>query len=150
MLPLTHHLILHNINYAKLWMNSSNVPFCNLYNRKCDFSPLRAAWRPDFFVMGLCSTFALRHAGQLQAGTQDSWCLLPRAARQSAGAMLAVLRACRPAALACAVPGRRAGASVRLVVWPRNFGSDLPRLPRAGVFGWRRGPNCPCGPLRWI
>ena len=33
-------------------MNSSNVPFCNLYNRKCDFSPLRAAWGPDFFVMG--------------------------------------------------------------------------------------------------
>ena len=67
-------------------MNLSNAPFCNLYNRKCDFSPLRAAWRPDFFVMGLCSPFALRYAGRLQAGTQDSWCLLPRAA----------LRACLP------------------------------------------------------
>ena len=78
-------------------MNSSNVPFCNLYNRKCDFSPLRAAWRPDFFVMSLCSPFALRYAGQLQAGAQDSRCLLTRAARQSAGAMLAVLRACWPA-----------------------------------------------------
>lgn len=42
----------HSINYAKLRVNSSNAPFCNLYNRKCDFSPLRAAWRPDFFVMG--------------------------------------------------------------------------------------------------
>ena len=48
------------------------------------------------------------------------------------------------------VPGRRSGASVQLLVWPRNFGRDLPRLPCAGVFGWRRGPNCPCGPLRWI
>lgn len=67
-------------------MNSSNTPFCNLYNRKCDFSPLRAACRPDFFVMGLCSPFALRYAGQLQAGAQDSQRLLPRAA----------LRACLP------------------------------------------------------
>ena len=106
-------------------MNSSNAPFGNLYNRKCDFSHLRAAWRHDFFVMGLCSPFALRYAGQLQAGAQDSRCLLPRAARQSAGAMLAVLRACWPAApqrLVCAVPGRRSGASVQLLVWPRNFG----------------------------
>ena len=62
-------------------------PFCNLYNRKCDFSPLRAAWRPDFFVMGLCSPFALRYAGRLQAGAQDSQRLLPRGA----------LRACWPA-----------------------------------------------------
>lgn len=77
---LLRSVILHNINYAKLWMNSSNAPFCNLYNRKCDFSPLRAAWRPDFFVMGLCRPFALRYAGQFQAGAQDSWCLLPRAA----------------------------------------------------------------------
>ena len=108
-------------------MNSSNAPFCNLYNRKCDFSPLRAAWGPDFFVIGLCSPFALRYAGQLQAGAQDSWCSLPRAA----------LRACLPAqcwrfcvrallchapALVCAVPGSRFGASVQLLVWPRNFG----------------------------
>ena len=56
---------------------------------------------------------------------------------------------CHAAALVCAVPGRRSGASVRLLVWPRNFGRDLPRLPCAGVFGWRRGPNCPCGPFRW-
>ena len=62
-------------------MNSSNAPFCNLYNRKCDFSPLRAAWHPDFFVMGLCSPLALRYAGQLQAGAQESWCLLYRALR---------------------------------------------------------------------
>jgi hypothetical protein len=67
-------------------MNSSNPPFCNLYNRKCDSGLLRAAWRPDFFVMSLCSPFALRYAGQLQAGAQDSWCLLP----------LAALRACLP------------------------------------------------------
>ena len=67
-------------------MNSSNTPFCNLYNRKCDFSAMRAAWRHDFFVMGLCSPFALRYAGQLQAGAQDSQRLLPRAA----------LRACLP------------------------------------------------------
>ncbi len=90
-------------------MDSSNAPFCNLYNRKCDFSPSRAAWHPDFFVMGLCSPFALRYAGQLQAGAQDSRCLLPRAARQSAGAMLAVLRACWPAA-------RSAGVRC---VWPQ-------------------------------
>lgn len=110
-------------------MNSSNVPFCNLYNRKCDFSPLRAAWRPDFFVMGLCSPFALRYAGQLQAGAQDSWCLLPRAALRDCLPVQcwrfcasACLLACHAAALVCAVPGRRSGVSVRLLVWPRNFG----------------------------
>ncbi len=92
-------------------MDSSNAPFCNLYNRKCDFSPLRAAWRPDFFVMGLCSPFALRYAGRLQAGAQASWCSLPRscAARLSPGVMLAVLRACWPAARSAGV--RR--------VWPQ-------------------------------
>lgn len=55
---------------------------------------LRVASRPDFFVMGLCCPFALRYAGQLQVGAQDCWCLLPRAAYLSPGAMLAVLRAC--------------------------------------------------------
>lgn len=103
--------ILHNINYAKLWMNLSNAPFCNLYNRKYDFSPLRAAWRPDFFVMGLCSPFALRYAGRLQAGTQDSWCLLPRAA----------LRACLPVQcwrfyVPAGLPRRSAGVCS---VWPQ-------------------------------
>ena len=53
------------------------------------------------------------------------------------------------AALVCAVSGRRSGASVQLLVWLRNFGRDLPRLPCAGVFGWCLGPNCPCGPFRW-
>ena len=43
----------------------------------------------------------------------------------------ACLMACHAAALVCAVPGRRSGASVRLPVWPRNFGRDLPRLPCA-------------------
>lgn len=43
----------------------------------------------------------------------------------------ACLMACHAAALVCAVPGRRSGASVRLLVWPRNFGRDLPRLPCA-------------------
>ena len=94
-------------------MNSSNTPFCNLYNRKCDFSPLRAAWRPDFFVMGLCSPFALRYAGQFQAGAQDSLRLLPRAA----------LRACLPVQCwrFCAragLPRRSAGVHrVWLQIW---------------------------------
>jgi len=92
---------------------------------------MRAAWRHDFFVMGLCSPFALRYASRLQACKQDSLRLLPRAAlraclpvQYSVGS--ACLLACRAAALACAVSGRRSGASVQLLVWPRNFGSDLP------------------------
>jgi hypothetical protein len=79
-------------------MNSSNPPFCNLYNRKCDSCPLRAAWHPDFFVMGSHSPFALRYAGQLQAGAQDSWCSLPRAAL-SACLPVQCWRFCVPAGL---------------------------------------------------
>ena len=92
-------------------MNSSNAPFCSLYNRKCDFSPLRAAWRPDFFVMGLCSPFALRYAGRLQAGTQDSWCLLPRAALRAC-LLVQCWRFCARAGL----PRRSAGVCS---AWPQ-------------------------------
>lgn len=63
--------------------------------------------------MGSRSPFALRYAGQLQAGTQDSWCLLPRAA----------LRACLPVQCwrFCAragLPRRSAGVHrVWLQIW---------------------------------
>ncbi len=122
-------------------MDSSNAPFCNLYNRKCDFSPSRAAWHPDFFVMGLCSPFALRYAGRLQARLarrNPGVCYTARcAARLSAGAMLAGPRAClRTACHAGAFPGRRSGASMRLLVWLGNFGRDLPRLPYAKLSMW--------------
>ena len=103
--------ILHNINYAKLWTKSSNAPFCNLYNRKCDSCPLRAAWHPDFFVMGSHSPFALRYAAQLQAGTQHSWCLPPRAALRAC-LPLQCWRFCVPAGM----PRRSAGARR---VWPQ-------------------------------
>ena len=144
-------------------MNSSNVPFCNLYNRKCDFSPLRAAWRPDFFVMGLCSPFALRYAGRLQAGTQDSWCSLPRAAlraclpvqcwrfcaraglpRRSAGVRRAwpqVWRVRAAARVAAPLRPRSATATVRRRIWlvpwaklsMRTISMDLTRHRRPGM-----------------
>lgn len=41
--------------------------------------------------------------------------------RCNAGGSVRAL-ACHAAVLVCAVPGRRSGASVRLVVWPRKFG----------------------------
>ena len=116
-----------------------------MYNRKCDFSPSRAAWHPDFFVMGLCSPFALRCAGQLQAGAQDSRCLLPRAARQSAGAMLAVLRACWPAArsagVRCVWPQIwcvRAAARVAAQLRPRSATATVRR--RIWLVPWAKLP----------
>lgn len=125
-------------------MNSSNAPFCNLYNRKCDFSPLRAAWGPDFFVMGSRAVplrFDALTGSRLASRISGVCCRALRCvpvSRCNAGGS-ACLLACHAAALVCAVPGRRSGASVRLIFWPRNFGRDLPRLPYAGVFGWRRG-----------
>ena len=144
-------------------MNSSNAPFCNLYNRKCDFSPLRAAWRPDFFVMGLCSPFALRYAGQFQAGAQDSLRLLPRAAlraclpvqcwrfcapaglpRRSAGLRRAwqqIWRVRAAAPVAAQLRPRSATATVRRRIWlapwaklsMRTISMDLTRHWRPGM-----------------
>ena len=48
----------------------------------------------------------------------------------------ACLLACRAAALVRALPGRRSGASMRLLVWLGNFGRDLPRLPDAKLSMW--------------
>lgn len=71
-------------------MNSSNTPFCNLYNRKCDFSPLR--------LPGVRTVAPWFRAIRLRVDTLANSrlaCRLPgvgNAASPSAGAMLGVLR----------------------------------------------------------
>ncbi len=142
--------ILHNINYAKLWTISSNAHFCNLYNRKCDFSPLRAPLAPGLFRHGfaqsLCASIRWPapgwHAGFLAFAA--ACC----AACPSTGAMLALLRA-RLGLPRCSAGLRRAWPQVGRVrvaaqLRPRSATTTVRR--RVWLAPW---PDCPCGPCRW-